>query len=110
MNRYQEFYGISQVFDNIYQVLEFVAKKYNLEYQDTSIMRYNQNEQEMKYNLQEAARRFVFDFRLGHLGNMTLDNCSPDALELWFNQGTAEGEEGIDHITHTNSSKRKIII
>lgn len=41
-------------------------------------------------DLQRAARHMITLFREGKLGAITLDDCSPAALDRWFRTGRAE--------------------
>lgn len=43
------------------------------------------------HDLERAAVALVKAFREGKLGNITLDDCSEEALRLWFEEGVIEG-------------------
>ncbi|KAJ3155697.1 Mitochondrial GTPase [Geranomyces michiganensis] len=43
-----------------------------------------------EWDLQRAAQHFLALFREGKLGNLTLDDCNPDALRKWFHPQDTE--------------------
>ncbi|KAJ3270491.1 Mitochondrial GTPase [Terramyces sp. JEL0728] len=69
--------------DNIYDLLLRVCKKY--EFQVDENTRINRLLDIKDYDMDKAAEVFVGLYRNGHLGRMTLDDCSKQGLEEFFN-------------------------
>ncbi|KAJ3323447.1 Mitochondrial GTPase [Boothiomyces sp. JEL0866] len=74
--------------DNIYEILLQICKKYEFEVDENT--RINRLLDEKDFDMDKAAELFIDLYRRGQFGRMTLDNCSKEGLDEFFNQNQTD--------------------
>jgi hypothetical protein len=89
-----EYFDIPEASNSINVILTHIASTQQLYYggskiRPTSMTKKHLSDQFNGLDLERAADVFITAFRKGSLGLLTLDNCSSDALEVYFESDVA---------------------
>lgn len=88
INNYVELYKLDEPTDNIDEFIKHLAVVHNLG-RGERLFRITKNQDDL-LDIEGAIDLFIRDFRLGKLGQLTLDDCSTNVIHDWFkNQQTA---------------------
>lgn len=90
IKKYVELYELAEPTDNIHFLLKHIAVKYNMK-RGERMFKLTRNPDDLLH-LEQAINMFIDDFRCGKLGPITLDNCSIEYMQHFFEHKEVKGD------------------